>query len=709
MTCGFGTGRYGAVRCKTILSAAIVAASSTSGGELPELAAKAPAVYRTTIRPHWLGENGRFWYRNSLADRQQEFVLVDPKTASLKRFSAEEWQKRPETRKRSRRGSNDRTPPTKRLQSPDGKWEAFAEHHDLWIRNRESGEKFRLSEDGSEKNTYRFDATQERAISMKYSRHSESVSVPDVHWSPDSKRLVALQTRIVKERRVYYVESAPKGELHPKLQSYPYLKAGDPIPVRRPRMFDVEARKPIDVSDALFDQPWRLTKLRWLEDSSRFTLLYNERGHQVLRLLAIDRTGEVTPIVEEESETFIDYAYKNYQRFTKAQDELIWMSERDGWNHLYLYELNGRLKNRITTGQWMVRRVSWVDEEKRQIWFDAMGIRSGQDPYHVHHCRINFDGSGLTILTAGDGTHDVQFSPDRKYFIDRWSRVDLPPVQVLRQAKDGDAICDLERADVSDWKKAGNEYPIRFIAKGRDGKTDIHGVIQRPWNFDPRKKYPVIEYIYAGPHSYYSPKAFRHDYTHRRDLLARGFVVVQMDGMGTNWRGKNFHDVCWKNIGDAGFPDRIAWIKAAAEIRPWMDLSRVGIYGGSAGGQNAMRALIAHSDFYHAAAADCGCHDNRMDKIWWNEAWMGYPLGEHYVESSNVEQAHRLNGELMLMLGGEDRNVDPASTLQVVDALVKAGKDFEFVLQPSGGHGSGESKYGKKRRLDFFLRHLQPE
>ena len=682
---------------------------SAGAGELPDLAEKPPTVYKTSLRVRWTGEDSQFWYRNDLAGDRREFVLVNPAVGTLKRFAPDQWEERALPRKRKRRISTDRNAPSGRTRSPDGKWQAFAEDDDLWIRNRESGATIRLTDTGTEQNTFRFDVIQDRAISMRYSRLPEATTVPDVYWSPDSKRLVALQTKVVKERKVFYVEATPKDQLQPALQSYPYLKPGDPIPERQPHLFDIEKMKSIPIDPTRFEQAWRLTKLRWLDDASRFTFLFNQRGHQTLRLLAINAvTGDVHTMVEEKSDTFIDYAYKTYLHFTKEQDELIWMSERDGWNHLYLYAANGKLRNRITRGDWMVRKVTHVDEEQRQIWFDAMGVKPGQDPYYVHHCRVSFDGSGFAVLTSGHGTHEVEFSPDRSCFIDKWSRVDLPPVHALRHSTDGKLITELEKADVQDWKAAGNEFPTRFVAKGRDGKTDIHGVIQRPANFDPSMKYPVVEYIYAGPHSFYAPKSFRSSYTHRRDLLARGFVVVQMDGMGTNWRGKKFHDVCWHNLGDAGFPDRIAWMKAAAKSRPWMDLSRVGIYGGSAGGQNAMRALIAHSGFYHAAAADCGCHDNRMDKIWWNEAWMGWPIGDHYGESSNVAQAHRLKGELLLMLGGEDRNVDPASTIQAVDALVKAGKDFEFVLQPSGGHGSAESTYGKKRRLDFFIRHLRP-
>ena len=243
------------------------------------------------------------------------------------------------------------------------------------------------------------------------------------------------------------------------------------------------------------------------------------------------------------------------------------------------------------------------------------------------------------------------------------------------------------------------------MAKGRDGVTDIHGVIYKPTHFDPDRSYPVIEKIYAGPHGSFVPKAFR-PYHSAQSMAEHGFIVVQIDGMGTSNRSKAFHDVCWKNIGDAGFPDRIAWMREAARTRPYMDLNRVGIYGGSAGGQNTLRGLLAHGDFYKVGVADCGCHDNRMDKIWWNELWMGWPLGPHYEEQSNVTQAHRLEGDLLLIVGELDRNVDPASTLQVVDALIKADKPFDMLVMPGVGHGAAGTPYGQKRMTSFFVEHL---
>jgi dipeptidyl aminopeptidase/acylaminoacyl peptidase len=382
------------------------------------------------------------------------------------------------------------------------------------------------------------------------------------------------------------------------------------------------------------------------------------------------------------------------------------MSERDGWNHLYLFDAaTGKLKNQVTKGEWVVRAVDRVDEDKRQVWFHAGGMRPGQDPYLIHYARVNLDGTGLVILTEGDGNHTVQFSPGGKFLVDTYSRVDMPPVVELRSVEDGSLVCGLEKGDWSALLKTGWKVPERFVAKGRDGKTDIHGVIFRPTGFDPAKKYPVIEQIYAGPQGAFVPKAFSPFYR-PQGLAELGFVVVQIDGMGTNWRSKAFHDVCFKNLGDAGFPDRVLWLKAAAEKDPALDLNHVGLYGGSAGGQNALGGLLFFPDFYKAAVADCGCHDNRMDKIWWNEAWMGWPIGPEYQASSNVVNAHKLRGKLLLTVGELDHNVDPASTMQVVNALIRAGKDFELIVFPGADHGAGSGRYGQRRLRDFFVRNL---
>ncbi len=739
-----------------------------------------PKVYRDRVEPHWFDGDSRFWYRNDLAQGAREFVLVDAAqghrqpafdharvAAGLARLTgrpiepghlpidtlefptnspavilrggtggeARTWRLALDSyeltalqedtdgpgglpvlaESRPSRQTGRETPTS--IRSPDGTQVAFVRDHNLWVRTDATGTERPLSFDGNPGLSFRKDGQRARLMGMEYEASDPPASLPEAYWSPDSRYLVALQTRTVPERRVHLIESSPSDQLQPRLSSYPYLKAGDEIPVPTPRLFDTLTGLEVDFPRELFPNPWSVDELRWAPDSSRFTFLFNQRGHAVMRVLAVTppatnalpgTPASLTPLVDETCATFFDYSNKTHLEFLDASGELIWMSERSGWNHLYLVNAHsGAVKNPITQGEWVVRGVDKVDAAARRMWFRASGIRPGQDPYHVHLARVNLDGSGLVVLTEGDGTHEVKWSPDRRFFVDTWSRADLPPVSELRRASDGTRVCLLEEADAGEIARGRGRFPERFVAPGRDGATEIWGLIHRPRDFDPARRYPVVENIYAGPHGQHVPKAFRAGYRHQEDLADRGFVVVQIDGMGTNWRSKRFHDVAWRNLGDTGFPDRIAWLKAAAARFPELDLSRLGIYGGSAGGQNAVRALLAHGDFYQAAVADCGCHDNRMDKIWWSEAWMGWPVGPHYAEQSNVTQAHRLQGKLMLVVGELDKNVDPASTTQVVRALVKADKDFDFVLIPGAGHGAAESDYGRRRRAEFFMRHLQ--
>jgi dipeptidyl aminopeptidase/acylaminoacyl peptidase len=416
-------------------------------------------------------------------------------------------------------------------------------------------------------------------------------------------------------------------------------------------------------------------------------------------------TGTPRVVVEEKPQTFFNYSGKKYRHDLSDGQDVIWMSERDGWNHLYLMDgTSGRVKQQITKGDWAVKNVVKVDEEKKQIWFSATGMYPGKDPYFVHFYRINFDGTGLHTFTTSDATHSVTFSPDMEQFVDLYSRVDMAPVAELRRASDNSLLATLGTGSLAALKAEGWTAPEVFVSKGRDGKTDIWGVIFRPTNFDPRKKYPVIENIYAGPQDSFVPKAFG-AFNQMRAQAELGFIVVQIDGMGTSNRSKAFHDVAWRNLGDAGFPDRILWHKAVGAKYPYYDITRVGLYGTSAGGQNSLGGLLFHPEFYDAAVSAVGCHDNRMDKIWWNEQWMGWPLGTHYEDSSNVVHAHKLQGKLLLVVGELDTNVDPASTLQVANALIKANKDFDMLFIPGAGHGSGGA-YGERKRYDFFVRHL---
>ncbi|MGH9349082.1 MAG: prolyl oligopeptidase family serine peptidase [Vicinamibacterales bacterium] len=596
------------------------------------------------------------------------------------------------------RGPHD-PPSTGPKPSPDGRWVAVIQNYNVAVRPAKGGAgTVLLSTDGSEGDAYELDS---------------------VVWSPDSTRLAAYRVRPGYRRLVHYVESSPEDQLQPRHWTLQYAKPGDVLDREALSIFQVEPAKQIPIARELTPNPYELSAPVWRKDGRAVTFEYNERGHRVYRVLEADATtGAVRAVISEEPRTFFYYNAANDsrssgKRFRHDVDdgrEVVWMSERDGWNHLYLFDgATGAVKNQITNGQWAVRGVQKVDDATRQIWFSAGGMYPGRDPYLLQYYRINFDGSGLTALTDEHADHQVAFSHDMAFFVDTYSRVDLPPVSELRRTSDRSLLAEIERGDISELVKWGWKPPEVLTAKGRDGTTDIWGLIFRPSSFDPTKKYPVIENIYAGPHGSHVPKRFS-AYSPSQAQAELGFIVVQIDGMGTSNRSKAFHDVAWQNLGDAGFPDRILWHRAAAAKYRHYDITRVGIFGGSAGGQNAMRALLFHPELYKVAVSYAGCHDNRMDKIWWNEQWMGWPIGPQYSASSNVDHAARLQGRLLLVVGELDTNVDPASTMQVVSALVKAGKVFDLLVVPGANHGAGRSDdhaaYGDRKRFDFFVQHL---
>jgi dipeptidyl aminopeptidase/acylaminoacyl peptidase len=712
-------------------------------------------VSKARITPHWFQQNNRFWYRNDLTGGQREFILVDTEdgtrepafdhqklaaalakasgaagitagklpfdaiefAADLKsmRFRVGETTWRCDlgtyacTRDQGalasepaagRAANAGRTRPGRRgdgsfarggrsEKSPDKKWTALIKDHNVYLRRDGEPLETKLSEDGKE--------------GLAYDR---------LTWSPDSSRLVAWRVEPGDRKEVYLIQSSPPGGGRAKLHSRRYPLPGDKLDAYELNIFDVATKKGMkpEVDRVDFESP----RIRWRKDGRHFTYEKTDRGHQRFRLIEVDsHTGNSRNLIDEKSNTFIWTAHREALNvgtvtWLDSDQEIIYVTERDGWRHLDLIDANtGKLKNVITPGSYVVRGVDQIDEEKRQVWFRASGMYRAEDPYFIHYYRVSFDGTGLVALTAGNGSHSVQYSPDRRFLLDTFSRIDMPPAHDLRRVSDGGLVCKLESADATALFATGWQPPEVFVAKGRDGNTDIWGMIFRPKGFTPNKKYPVIEQIYAGPQGSFVPKTWS---TARRFsfLTDLGFIVVQMDGMGTANRSKAFHDVCWHDLKDAGFPDRILWHQAAARKYPYYDLDRVGIYGTSAGGQNATGGVLFHPEFYKAAASACGCHDNRMDKASWNEQWMGYPVGPWYAASSNIDNAHRLKGKLLLIVGEMDSNVPPESTMRLVDALIKANKDFELVVVPGANHGMGGA-YGQRRLRDFFVRHLLDE
>lgn len=584
--------------------------------------------------------------------------------------------------------------------SPDGRFEAYVHDGSVLLRSLADGRVTTLARDGSDSDFY----------------DAESIS-----WSPDSSRFAVLRVQPGLARRITRVETSPRDQLQPRVRTQLYPKAGDPVDIDRPVIFEVASGKRIDVPTALFANPYEISLPVFRADGKTLAFRFVERGFQRVRLIEADaRTGAARTVVEERSKTFVNSWWYRAEFFDVEGrgKQIVWQSERDGWNHLYMLDgASGKLRQ-LTRGPWVVRRVVKVDAARQQIWFSANGRESG-DPYMQHYYRVNFDGSDLRHMTPGEGWHEISLSPDLNHYVDTYSRLDAPNVTELRDARDGRLLETPERGDASALFAAGYTPPETFVAPGRDGKTPIWGLIVRPSNFDPARKYPVIESIYAGPHDSHVQKKFwpfdsqssNERLVGAQALADLGFIVVQIDGMGTMNRSKAFHDVAWKSLGDAGFPDRIAWHKAMAARDPSYDISGgVGIYGASAGGQNALNALEFHPEFYSVAVAYNGCYDNRMDKISWNEQWMGWPVDDSYARASGVDNAHLLRGKLLLIVGEQDENVDPASTYQVADALIRAGKDFDLLTVPGTGHGVGRSQepvdYIQRRKFDFFVRHL---
>ena len=701
-------------------------------------------VYKARISPNWMENDTKFWYRNDLAGGAKEFILVNAETG--KRAAAFDHARLAQalTQAVGESFTSDKLP-FSRIEFKGDAIE-FAVNQDQWScdlttyacqkigaadvasesrepqRNQWAGRRRRgtrsTSPDGQwtvsiqEGNVVlqSAQATDQQPVVLSKDG-SEEVSYGNVQWSPDSKVIVAYRIEPGDRKEVHLIESSPSGGGRAILRSRPYALPGDKFTTYELNVFVVDDKKQIKPEIDKQQFGWGGPQIHWQSDQRHFTYQLNDRGHQRLRIVEVDAwTGKTRNLVDEKTDTFIWTMHTenlglDIVTWLEQTDEIIYSSEQDGWRHLYL--VNGQRKpimTQITQGEYVIRGIDRIDEDARQIWFTASGKNPGEDPYFIHYYRVNFDGTGLVQLTQGNGTHSVQYSPTGKYLIDTFSRVDKAPEHTLRSVSDGSLVCKLEQADISELMVNGWQAPEVFVAKGRDGQTDIWGIICRPKDFDPAKKYPVIEQIYAGPQGSYTPKSFS-AYSRFSSYTNLGFIVVQMDAMGTANRSKAFHDVCWHNLKDAGFPDRILWHKAVAEQYPYYDISRVGIYGTSAGGQNAAGAVLFHPEFYKVAVASCGCHDNRMDKASWNEQWLGYPVGPQYSENSNIDNANRLKGHLMLIVGELDDNVPPESTIRFVDALIKADKDFDFVMIPGARHGSG-GPHGEHKRRDFFLRHL---
>lgn len=695
------------------------------------------------IKPHWVEETARFWYRQPGPDK--EFLVVDAAkntrgpafdhaklAAVLSKVSGKEFQanklpfdefefvnkgaairfaaegQRWTCDLAAVKCTKEKLPPLGENGSPDGKWTAFVDHYNLFLRNVSTGTVVQLTRDGEKSWDY---ATPLPSSDLMVKQGTEDVKQPAaVFWSPDSSKLVTYRIDSRNSGRFTTIQFVPPDQLRPKAYNYVYPLPGEVLPEAEPIIFDVQSGHRVEVQT----EPLQIyfqdgPDFTWFKDNKRFHYRFRSRGQKRAEFRVVDaESGKQRVIVGEESDTYVDPG-ENDAEIIKDGAEILWTSERDGWNHIYLYDgQTGQLENQVTKGFWVVRHIEQVDEKNRQVYFLASGREAGEDPYLTHLYTIKFNGTGLQLLTRENAGHTVSVSANGQYFVDNFSRADLPGESVLRRSSDGSAVQTLEKTDVEALEKMGWKPPEPFKGKAADGQTDIYGLIWRPSNFNSAKKYPVIEQIYTGPQGFFVPKTFGSAISGRLGLQAvaeLGFIVVMVDGRGTTGRSRAFHEYSYRNLGGV-FDDHVALIRQMGARYPFMDLDRVGIYGTSAGGYAAAHSMLVHPEFYKVCVSISGDHDARLDKAWWNELYQGYPVGEDYVAQSNLSLADRLQGHLLLVHGDVDHNVHPVETMRFADALMKANKNFDMLLVPNMFHGEDRNLYLVRRRWDYFVEHL---
>jgi len=699
-------------------------------------------LYVADVNPHWIQKTSRFWYRKS-SPSGSEFILVDSErdtagpafdharlAASLSHANKQEYSPSDLPFREfefaddgkairfsldgaewtcSLAGYECKSDPTEPKRSneelsPNKRWAAFVRDHNLFLRDVSTGTELQLTQDGVKGWDY---ATPLPSLRLMVDQSTEDVEQPAaVFWAPNSSKLVTYHIDSRNSGRFTSVQFVPPNQLRPKAFTYVYPLPGEVLAKAEPIIFDIQSGRRTDVKSASIELPFQEGPgFEWFPDSKGVYYDYGERGYKAKELRVVDpSTGEQRVLVREQSDPYVDPG-ETFYRFIKGTGEILWSSERDGWNHLYLYSKTGQLQNQITQGRWVVQQIEYVDEPSRRVYFTASGREKDEDPYQTHLYSVGFDGKGLQLLTPENATHSVNFSGDGAYFIDTYSRPDLPAQVVLRRAKDGSPLRVLEESNPAWLTKMGWKAPEPFQGKAADGTTDLYGLIWRPSNFDAGKKYPIVEFVYTGPQSFFVPKTFNTFWL--QSMTELGFVVVMVDGRGTSGRSRTFHLFSYRNLGGA-FEDHVAMIKQMASRYPYMDVERVGIFGTSAGGYGAAHAMLAFPDFYKVGVSTSGDHDARLDKAWWNELYQGYPVQDDYVEQSNVTMASRLKGHLLLEHGDIDDNVHPVETMRLADALMKANKDFDMLFVPNMFHGeSGEhARYLVRRRWDYFVQHL---
>jgi dipeptidyl-peptidase 4 len=697
-------------------------------------------VYNADIRPRWVEESDRFWYHKPGPNK--EFLLVDcakgtrgpafdharlAKALSTASDREYEPNKLPfdsfefVEKGAAIRFEVDHQRWTCTLSgykcekavsaklwetlSPDGKWAAYVDHYNLYVRDASTGAVLQLTRDGEAAWDY---ATPLPSSDLMVEQGTQDARQPAaVFWSPDSTRLVTYRIDSRNTGRLTTIQFVPPDQLRPKVYTYAYPLPGESLAQAKPIIFEVLSGQRTEVATAPLQIEFQGgPSFTWFKDSGRFHYRFYARGYKRAELREVDATtGKQKTLVEEEANTYIDPG-ENEARIVNEGAEVLWTSERDGWNHIYLYDgRTGQLDNQVTRGDWPVRSIVHVDERNRQVYFLAGGRDPNEDPYLTQLYRVDFDGNHLTLLSPERANHTVSISPTGAYFVDNFSRPDLPGESVLSRTSDGSVVQKLEITEAGALLRRGWKFPEPFRGKSADGTTALYGLIWRPSNFDPAKKYPVIEQIYPGPQFFFVPKTFDACYAPEQSLAELGFIVVMVDGRGTTGRSRAFHEFSYRNLGGV-FDDHVAMIRQMAARYPYMDLERVGVYGTSAGGYAAAHAMLMHPEFYKVCVSISGDHDARLDKAWWNELYQGYPMGPDYAEQANPTLADRLKGHLLLVHGDVDHNVNPVETIRFVDALIRANKNFDMLFVPNMSHGEGKNPYLIRRRWDYFVEHL---
>ena len=669
-----------------------------------------PLVLRTGVRASWLpgDPSDRFWYRVT-TEKGVEVVLVDPGkgTKSACDLPPCKAAEREDPTRAGGAGFGGRYAEL----SPDRKRSAFIREWNLWVRDVDSGRETQLTRDGVKDFGYATD-------NAGWARSDR----PILRWSPDSKKIATFQQDQRGVGEMYLVDTTIG---HPTLQAWKYPLPGDQTVTMIQRVvIDVDSGKMVRLQlppdqhrstlcdDLACRGDWG--DVQWSADGSTVAFVSTARDHRREQLRVADAaTGIIRDVLEEKAETFYESGNGAVNwRYLPASNEVIWFSERDNWGHLYLHDLKtGREKNPITTGNGNVTQLLRVDEKNRQLYFVAVGREQGRDPYFRHLYRIGMDGKNLQLLTPEDGDHDVSLSPSGRFFVDTYSKPDVPPVSQVRD-QDGKLVLALEKADISRLVAAGWQPPVPITVKARDGVTDLYGLMYKPTTLDPAKKYPIINHIYPGPQTgSVGGRTFNPSRGDAQALAELGFVVVEIDGMGTPWRSKKFHEAYYGNMGDNTLPDQVAGMKELASRYAWIDVDRAGIYGHSGGGYATADAMFRYPDFFKVGISEAGNHDNRVYEDDWAEKWQGLlekkPDGTtNYDNQANQLQAKNLKGKLLLAHGTMDNNVPPNNTLLVVNELIKANKDFDLLMLPNRGHGFGNEGYMVRRRWDYFVKHL---